>query len=120
MENDEEKRIDKSVNKGDMKGHLNALFFTKVELIKTNLMRHRLLCIFPLPTPIEESDKEQRSPEDEICNSYDEKHFDTSDSLSLHALNVNSKFSRCGERFLLNRIMKLSCSMAVKVITSEV
>ena len=83
-------------------------------------MRHRLLCILPLPTPIEESDKEQRSPEDEICNSYDEKHFDPSNSLSLHALDVNSKFSRCGERFLLNRIMKLSCSMAVKVITSEV
>ena len=108
MENDEEKRIDKSVNKGDMKRHLNALLFTEGRDNKSYLMRHRLLCIFPLPTPIEESDEKERSPEDEICNSYDKKHFDPSDSLFLHTLNVMSDLSACRERFLLNRIMKLS------------
>ena len=94
MENDEEKRIDKSVNEGDMKRHLNALLFTEGRVDKSYLMRHRLLCIFPLPTPIEESDEKERSPEDEICDSYDKEHFDPSNSFSLHTLNVRSKFSR--------------------------
>ena len=51
-------------------------------------MSHRLLGVHPLPAPVEESDEEERPPEDEVGHSDDEEHLDPGHPLPLHPLDV--------------------------------
>ena len=53
-----------------------------------HLMRHGLLGILPLPAPVDESDKEEWAPEDEVGHSDDQKHLDPGHPLPLHSLDV--------------------------------
>ena len=48
----------------------------------------RLLCIHPLPVPVEESHKEEWPPEDEVSHCDHEEHLDPGDPLPLHPLYV--------------------------------
>ena len=52
------------------------------------LMSHGLLSVNPLPAPVEESDQEERPPEDEVSHRDDEEHLDPRHSLLLHPLDV--------------------------------
>ena len=45
--------------------------------------------IHPLPVPVEERDKEERPPEDEVGHRDHEEHLDPGDPLPLHPLNVH-------------------------------
>ena len=64
-------------------------------------MSHRLLGVHPLPAPVEESDKEERPPEDEVGHGDDEEHLDPRHSLLLHPLDVGTNPVRGGQTSFL-------------------
>ena len=67
-------------------------------------MSHRLLGVHPLPAPVEESDEEERPPEDEVGHGDDQEHLDPGHSLLLHPLDVGTNPVRWGQASFL--IMK--------------
>ena len=67
-------------------------------------MSHRLLGVHPLPAPVEESDEEERPPEDEVGHGDDEEHLDPGHTLLLHPLDIGTNPVRWGQTsFLLTK-----------------
>ena len=79
-------------------------------------MGPRLLCIHPLPVPIEESHKEEWSPEDEVSHCDYEEHLDPGDPLPLHPLYVHPDSVGWGQSPLLKQNEVLIGSVCMTLI----